>query len=624
MSVVSTRVYRFGEFAVDCDQKVLFRLGKPLSLTPKVFDTLVMLIEDKGRVVPKQELLTRLWPDTFVEEANLTSNIQQLRKSLGDNARAPRYIETVPKRGYRFIAPILTDDSGPAEPSEIRQRPSALANSRLLRVSMLVVGAAVFSSIFVWIVWKRSTTQPAMPGTRTMLAVLPFKNLTNDPTQDYFNDGLTEEMITELGHLDPQRLAVIARTSVMQYKNSEEGSERIARDLGVQYILEGGIRREAGTVRITVQLIKASDQTQIWAHQYDRELRNLLLLQSEIAQEVADEIQLTLTDKRLVDAPAQSTSSPSYEAYDLYLKGQYYWNKRTVEGLQKAIDYFQQAADKDPAYARAFAGLANSYALLGGYSGVPQTRFIEMARAAALRALMIDERLPEAHCALALIVQNYDWDWDTAEREYRRAIQLNPNYATAHQWYAEHLALLGRFDEALRESESARQLDPFSLIIAVDNGAILYFSRQYDRAVEKLRAVLELDPNFLKAHLVEHAYVQKRMFAEAQADLESWSKIDTGPWSLAETAYVMGRGGHAEEARQAFDKLQRMDKRKSVDPEVIVWAAIGLGNTDETFDYLEKALSEHSNMAVRLKVEPAFDSLRNDPRFKDLLHRVHL
>jgi len=444
MSVLSTRVYRFGEFAVDCDQKVLFRLGKPLSLTPKVFDTLVMLIEDNGRVVPKQELLTRLWPDTFVEEANLTSNIQQLRKSLGDNARAPRYIETVPKRGYRFIAPILTDDSGPAEPSEIRQRPSALANSRLLRVSMLVVGAAVFSSIFVWIVWKRSTTQPAMPGTRTMLAVLPFKNLTNDPTQDYFNDGLTEEMITELGHLDPQRLAVIARTSVMQYKNSEEGSERIARDLGVQYILEGGIRREAGTVRITVQLIKASDQTQIWAHQYDRELRNLLLLQSEIAQEVADEIQLTLTDKRLVDAPAQSTSSPSYEAYDLYLKGQYYWNKRTVEGLQKAIDYFQQAADKDPAYARAFAGLANSYALLGGYSGVPQTRFIEMARAAALRALMIDERLPEAHCALALIVQNYDWDWDTAEREYRRAIQLNPNYATAHQWYAEHLALLGR------------------------------------------------------------------------------------------------------------------------------------------------------------------------------------
>jgi len=624
MSVLSTRVYRFGEFAVDCDQKVLFRLGKPLSLTPKVFDTLVMLIEDNGRVVPKQELLTRLWPDTFVEEANLTSNIQQLRKSLGDNARAPQYIETVPKRGYRFIAPILTDDSSLAKTSEIRQRPSAVANRRLLWVSMLIVGVAVFSSIFVWILWKRSSTPPAIPGTRTMLAVLPFKNLTNDPAQDYFNDGLTEEMITQLGHLDPQRLAVIARTSVMQYKNSEEGSDRIARDLGVQYILEGGIRREAGTVRITVQLIKASDQTQIWAHQYDRELRNLLLLQSEIAQEVADEIQLTLTDKRLVDAPAQSTTSPSYEAYDLYLKGQYYWNKRTVEGFQKAIDYFQQAADKDPAYARAFAGLANSYALLGGYSGVPQTKFIEKARAAALRALMIDERLPEAHCALALIVQNYDWDWDTAEREYRRAIALNPNYATAHQWYAEHLALLGRFDEALRESESARQLDPFSLIIAVDNGAILYFSRQYDRAVEKLRAVLEVDPNFLKAHLVEHAYVQKRMFAEAQADLESWSKIDAGPWSLAETAYVMGRGGHAEEAKQAFDKLERMDKRKSVDPEVIAWAAIGLGNTDETFDYLEKALSEHSNMAVRLKVEPAFDSLRNDPRFKDLLHRVHL
>jgi len=623
MSALSSRIYRFGEFSVDCDQKVLFRHGKPLALTPKVFDTLVILIEDNGRVVPKQELLTRLWPDTFVEEANLTSNIQQLRKSLGDNARAPQYIETVPKRGYRFIAQVQTDDSSPAETSKTRQPPSAMANRRLWWVLISIVGVTIFSSMLVWIVWKRST-RVVISNTRTMLAVLPFKNLTNDPAQDYFNDGLTEEMITQLGHLDPQRLAVIARTSVMHYKDTEEGSDRIARDLGVQYILEGGVRREAGTVRITVQLIKASDQTQIWAHQYDRELRNLLLLQSEIAQEVADEIQLTLTDKRLIDVPAQSTSSPSYEAYDLYLKGQYFWNKRTVEGFQKAIDYFQAAADKDPGYGQAFAGLANSYALLGGYSGVPQTKFIEKARAAALRALTIDERLPEAHCALALIVQNFDWDWDTAEKEYRRAIELNPNYATAHQWYAEHLALLGRFDEALSESEIARQLDPFSLIIAVDNGAILYFSRQYDRAVEKLRAVLEIDPNFLKAHLVEHAYVQKRMFAEAQADLQSWSNVDTGPWSLAETAYVMGRGGHAEEAKQAFDKLQLLDKRKSVDPEVIVWAAIGLGNTDETFDYLDKALSEHSNMAVRLKVEPAFDSLRNDPRFKNLLHRVHL
>ncbi|HSB26277.1 MAG TPA: winged helix-turn-helix domain-containing protein [Pyrinomonadaceae bacterium] len=620
MSVLSRRIYRFGDFSVDTDQKVLFRHGKPVPLTPKLFDTLVILIEHDGRIVPKEELMSLLWPNTFVEEANLTSNIQQLRKSLGDSARAPQYIETVPKRGYRFIAAILTDSP---ESALVSVNPTQNNRSRWLILS-LILCVVFLSALGISIIWWRSSPRPTMTNPRTMLAVLPFKNLTNDPAQDYFNDGLTEEMITQLGHLDPQRLAVIARTSVMHYKNSDAGSDRIARELGVQYLLEGGVRREAATVRITVQLIKASDQTEIWSRQYDRELSNLLQLQGEIAQEVADEIQVALTGENLVDVPTRTTSSPSYEAYDLYLKGQYFWNKRTVEGFQKAIDYFQQAADKDPEYARAFAGLANSYALLGGYSGVPQSKFIEKARAAALHALAINEQLPEAHCALALIVQNYDWDWQTADREYRRAIELNPNYATAHEWYAEHLALLGRFDAALRESESARQLDPFSLIIAVDNGTILYFARQYDRAADKLRAVLELDPNFLKAHLLEHVYVQKQMFAEAQSDLKSWRNIDTGPWSLAETAYVMGRCGHEVEAKQAFEKLERLDRRGSVDPELIAWAAIGIGRTDETFDYLQRAIMQHSNMAVRLKVEPAFDSLRNDPRFKDLLHRVHL
>src|SRR5207237_1117401 len=283
-----------------------------------------------------------------------------------------------------------------------------------------------------------------------------------------------------------------------------------------------------------------------------------------------------------------------------------------------------EATSKDPQYGRAYAGLAYTYALMGGYTAQPQAEFISKARSAALRALELDEKLPEAHTALALIVQNYDWDWETAEKEYRHAIELNPNYATAHHWYAEHLALLGHFDEALRESERARQLDPLSLIIATDNGAILYFSRQYDRAIEKLRAVLEVDPNFSHAHILLHVYVQKGMFAEAQADLEKLRRIDNTPWSLAESAYVFGRSGQQPEARRALEKLQELNRRQQLDSGLILRAQLGIGNKDQAFELLEKAYSQHSNALTTLKVDPAFDPLRNDPRFEDLLRRVGL
>ncbi len=308
----------------------------------------------------------------------------------------------------------------------------------------------------------------------------------------------------------------------------------------------------------------------------------------------------------------------------MYLKGQFLWNKRTPEGFRQAVDYFQQAVTKDPNYAQAYAGLANSYALMGGYSGEPQGEFISKARSAAQRALELDENLAEAHTALALIAQNYDWDWKTAEKEYRRAIELNPNYATAHHWYAEHLALLGHFDEALRESERARELDPLSLIIATDNGAILYFSRQYDRAIEKLRAVLEVDPNFLHAHILAYVYVQKGMFADAQADLEKLRRVDATPWSLAQSAYVFGRFGQQAEARRALDKLEQLNRRRQIDAALILIAYVGMGNKDEAFAWLEKAYSQHSNVLTTLKVDPAFDPLRSDPRFKDLLRRVGL
>jgi TolB-like protein/tetratricopeptide (TPR) repeat protein len=460
-----------------------------------------------------------------------------------------------------------------------------------------------------------------------MLAVLPFENLTGDAAQNYVSDGMTEEMITQLGSLDPLHLGVIARTSVMHYKHSQEPLPQIGRELGVQYVLEGSIRRDFDRVRITAQLIQIKDQSHVWARQYDRESSTLLALEGEIAREIADEIQIALGDHKKPVAPAisPSLSAQTREAHVLYLQGEYFWNKRTPAGFRRAIVYFQRAIATDPNYARAYAGLADSYALLGPYSGVPQTQYMPKARAAALRALEIDESLPEAHTALALIVQNYDWDWQTAEKEFRRPIELNPNYATAHQWYAEHLTWRGRFEEALHESEQARQLDPLSLIIAADNGAIFYYSRQYDPAIEKFSAVREMEPNFPRALLIVWAYEQKGMFAEALADVENWREATgDGISSWAEMAYIYGRTGQRAKARLALAKLEELSRRQSVDPSVFIRPHIAMGYQDEAFADLERAYSQHSNILTTLKVDPLYDPLRRDPRFQGFMRRVGL
>jgi len=459
-----------------------------------------------------------------------------------------------------------------------------------------------------------------------MLAVLPFENLTGDAGQDYFSDGMTEEMITQLGNLDPQRLGVIARTSVMHYKNSRERLYQIGGELGVQYVLEGSIRRDSQKMRVTAQLIQVKDQTHLWARQYDRDLSNLLALQSEIAQEIAGEIQLAFTGHKRIEATRQPSLSPAAtEAYDLYLKGRYFWNKRTVRGFQQAIECFQQGIAKDPAYARAYAGLADSYAMISSYSQAPPNESMPKARAAARNALALDESLAEAHTSLALIAENYDWDWQTAEKEYRRAIQLDSNYATAHHWYAEYLAFQGRFDEAFAESERARQLDPLSLIIASDKGAILYFSRQYDRAIEQFRAVLDMEPNFPRAHMVLFAYVQKGQTADALAEIERWRRDDDTPWTWAMAAYVYGRSGQQDQARRALEKLEQTNRQQHLDPaSMLAQAYAGMNEKEEALGWLQKAYSEHANVITTLKVDPLFDPLHADPRFQKLLRSVGL
>ncbi|MGB9007795.1 MAG: winged helix-turn-helix domain-containing protein [Candidatus Acidiferrales bacterium] len=659
--------YQFGPFELRVQTRELYNQGVKLKLRPQAYQVLALLLEHAGECVTRDELQKRVWPsNTFVDfENGLNTAIKQLRASLNDSAAEPRYIETLPKLGYRVIVPVTYEAGADAKSevgadaervSETAQDSETAQNAGNVAIpptaqrqqpamSAPVTAAATTTRKWSWVaaalvsvlaiagflaIWKwpraRPIAQAAAHNGRTMLAVLPCDNLTGDETQAYFSDGLTEEMIAQLGKLDAKEFGVIARTSVMHYKHTSEKMDQIGSELGVQYVLEGSVRRDADKVRISAELVEVSGQRQLWAQEYDRELTNLLVVQAEIAQEISDSIELTLGSAQRGDAISKVALTPAaYRAYDLYLKGLYFWNKRTASDLKQASLYFQQAIAEDPSYAPAYAGLANSYSLMASYSVSPAPIYMPKARAAAVKALELDDKLPEAHCALALVLENYDFDWNTAEKEFRRAIELNPNYATAHQWYAELLMWRGRFDEALRESEAARKLDPLSLIIATDQGALFYFSRQYDRAIEQFQGVLEMDPNFPRAHMVINAYVAEGRYAEAVANLDAWQRrTDLGPGRAASLAYIYGRAGQKQKAQEEFKKLESEIRNQPVDAAAMAFANLGVGNKDAALDWLEKAYTQRANGLTSLKVEPGYDPLRGDPRFQELLQRVGL
>jgi TolB-like protein/DNA-binding winged helix-turn-helix (wHTH) protein/Flp pilus assembly protein TadD len=617
---------RFGEhFDLDPGAYQLRRSGQSLKLERIPMEILLLLTEHRGQLVTREQIVERIWgKDANLDADNsINAAIRKIRQVLKDDPEHPRFIQTITGRGYRWIALVQKVESPRTSVPGVRgtagTSPQARSSARGWRATGLALLALVIGTAGVIAIRSRTRTAP-----RVMVAVLPFENLTGDARQDYFSDGLTEETITQLGSRDPGSLGVIARTSVMHYKSDHAPLDRIARELGVQYVLEGSVRRDAGSVRIAAQLIRTTDQTQLWARQYDRGTTGLLTLQGEIAQAIASEIQASLGGSRPGTRGEPVPSAQGFEAYDLYLRGEYAFNKRTVPDLEKAIRFFQQATVTDPTYARAYAALADAYVLLVGYSSRPPEDPMTKARGAALRALQLDSTLPEAHTAMALIVQNYDWDWQTAEREFRRAIALNPNYATAHHWYAEHLMWRGRFAEALEESERARQLDPLSLIIAADNGAILFYSRQYDRAIEKWRSVLDIDPDLQRAHLISAAYVEQGRFAEALADIERQRSIVSPPIYWAAVASVYGRSGRTAEARQALSEMLQASRRRPVQAGIIAWGYVSLGEKDSALAWLERAYAEHSNDMASLKVNPVCDPLRGDPRFQRLLERVGL
>lgn len=454
------------------------------------------------------------------------------------------------------------------------------------------------------------------------LAVLPLQNLSGDPNEEYFSDGLTEEMITQLSRLQANRLNVIARTSSMQYKGTAKRANVIGSELRANYLLEGSVRRDAEQVRITVQLIRASDQTHVWAENYQRQARDILTLQSEVAAAVARAISLKLTPQERADLASAGPVNP--EAYQLYLRGRYLWNQRTEEGLQKAIAYFQQAIAKDPSSAASYAALADAYNVAGNWGMLAPKDAYPQAKDAAIKALDINERHAEAHVALGYATFLYDWNPTEAEKEFKRGLELNPNYAPGHQWYAVFLASRGRFDEAIAHVTRARELDPLSLIIGDVVGWIYSLARQHNTAIEEFRKALELDPKFYPTHYdLGMTYADAGMHQEAIAELETaYSLSGDTPRTLSGLAYAYALAGQTSKANRLLDKLRELSSHRYVPPFDLAVIYAALGQKDIAFSWLEKAYEDRHPWLVMLQVSPKMDGLRSDARFENLLHRV--
>jgi len=597
------------------------RDGEPVRLTPKALDLLLVLIEERGRTVEKDELLEKVWAGTVVEENNLNQNITALRKSLGDSRQDSQFIVTVPGIGYRFVADVRRVDGEvlPQKHKAAPQKDEKTSGARVFRYALLIIAPLVLAAlVYAW--YTREKPRPAVLS----IMVLPLANLSSDPEQEYFADGITDALIGDLAKISG--LHVISRTSSMHYKGTKKSLPEIARELKVDAVVEGTVQRSGDRVVIRAQLIHAATDVHLWVQDYEREMRDVLDLQSEIAQAIARQIRIRMTPDE--EARLASPHPVRPKAFDLYLQGRYlYWNKRTEENLDKAIEHFQNAIKEDSSFAQAYTGLADCYNALGTVmvSGLPPIESRRLAEAAATKALELDPALADAHTALAY-VNNYNWNWAAAEQGYKRALELNPNYANAHNFYANYLMSRGRIDESIAASNRARELDPFSLAISSQRGFLLENARRYDEAIEQLRAVIAMDPNHYHAHWVlGHTYVAKGQFEEAiVAAQKAVDLSQRAPGALGMLGLAYGLGGHEAEAKKVLNELLKLSEARYVTPAALVNVYIGLGDKEQAFVWLEKAYQERSNYLAFLKVFPIVDPLRSDPRFDELTRRVGL
>lgn len=583
-------LYEFGPFSLDTRERVLLRDGRPLPLKPKVYETLLALISQSGHVVDKEELMQRVWPDVVVEENNLTGNIFALRRAFAEH----QYIETVPRRGYRFTANV----------------------KQVMVEDLAIPGRSAKTEVLI----KETitTTRKVIDS----LAVLPFINANADPEAEYLSDGITESIINNLSQLS--RLRVMSRASVFRYKSREADPQEVGRELNVCAVLLGRVLQFSERLIIRTELVDVESGGQLWGEQYNRKPVDIFAVQEEIAKEISETLRLKLRDEEKLLLTKRYTQNT--EAYHAYLRGRFFWNKRIEDALKKAIDYFQQAIVVDQNYALAYAGLADCYAVLGNFNFLSPQASYPQAKTAAVKALEIDDTLAEAHASLAWVKTQYDWDWPGAERKFKQAIELNSGYTPARYWYALLLSAMGRHQEAITESKRAQEIEPLGHISNTVLGWVLYFAREYDESLEQLQRTVEIEPNVSWGHYhLAMTYEQKGMFAEALAELnQAINSLGSRLTTLAHLGHAYAVSGKRDAALKVLKELQDASRQKYVAPFCIALVYTGLGKTEEAFEWLEKACDGRSWGLLWLKVDPRFDGLRPDTRFAALLDRIGL
>lgn len=653
MSKQASHFYEFGPFRVDTEERILLKEGHPLPLPPKVFDTLLALVEKSGRIVEKDELMKTVWPDTFVEESNLTVNISVLRRTLHEGSSEQQYIETVSKRGYRFTANVrelmgeasgvqreeLADShTAPEEKRRTEQKTENLTEqeknmTRLaapdnLRLSFalnktVVIGIALLVALIVplsyfWISTRSKQTQ-TNAAVRT-IAVLPFNPMSAEGTDEYLGLGMADALITRLSNI--REVIVRPTSAVRKYTGAQREAVSIGQELRVDAVLEGSIQRLGDRIRVTVQLVNVRDGSPLWADTFDEKLTDVFKLEDAISERMTGALPLKLTgeEKRLLTKRYTENS----EAYQAYIKGRYYSFKFTEDGIDKGIEYFHQAIELDPRYALAYAGLADAYTIAADWHLSPGEA-MQKARAAAKRALEIDETLAEAHTSMAIVNLNYDWKWDAAESEFKRAIQLNPSYAPAHILYGEYLAIMQRFDESLAEMKRALELDPLSPDINTLQGEPFYFAREYDRAIDQFKKAAEMAPDLWLAHYyLGLAYEQKGDSPRAVSEFQKAMAIDEIPEVMSGLGHNYAVSGRKKEALKLLEELKEQSNQRYVSPYDMAIIQAALGDKDLAVASLQAAYEDRSEWMLLLKVDPRLDSLRSDQRFEVLTRQVGL
>jgi DNA-binding winged helix-turn-helix (wHTH) protein/TolB-like protein/Tfp pilus assembly protein PilF len=662
------QVYEFDNFRLDPEERQLLRDGQPVTLPSKAFDLLLVLVENNGRLVEKGEIYSRVWSDQVVEESNLTVQISAIRKALGERTQNPRYIVTVPGYGYRFVGNVVN----PAEDREMvietqtlshiviekeeadddnsRQRlldgdglqiVKALppvppgqqtfgrrlwrgteSDARRALVSLTVVLAIGLALLVYYSLSKKATpsTQLTPSNQIKSIAVLPFKPLVPENRDESLELGMADTLIARLSNI--KGIDVRPISAVRKYASVEQDAVAAGREQKVDGVLDGQIQKSGDKIRVTVRLVRVEDGAPIWASQLDDKMTDIFAVQDSISERVAGVLALKLTGEEKGQLAKHDTDNT--EAYQLYLIGRYHLNRLTDDGFLKSLEYFQQAVEKDSNFAVASTGMAESYNALGDFNVLRPKEVYPKARTAAMKALELDNMLAQAHTALAVVKVNYDWDWSGAEREFKRAIELNPSDSEAHQEYGFYLAFMGQFDEAIAEMRRAQELDPVSLVKITGVGQVLLISRRYDESIEQCRRALEMDPNLGFAHwLLGFAYLWKGMREPAiLAFQKSIPLSGDSPDEPAALGLAYALSGKSSEARKILEELTQRSKRKYLSPSVIAVLHAALGQRDQAFALLDKAYDERDTLLLLLKVEPMFDPLRSDPRFTVLLRRV--